>query len=119
MPAAAPKGSLSYRASIIPRILNCFGNFDLTGNSYRTIAHYAHVNEQRVFEKWKSFEYGKGPHMGGNRTAGVQQKQAKPEANEALVGTMGQQGENANQRQIATNSSHQTEENLSRGGAAW
>jgi hypothetical protein len=24
----------------------------------RTIAHYAHVNEKRVFEKWKSFEYG-------------------------------------------------------------
>ena len=30
----------------------------ISGNSLRTISHYAHVNEQRVFEKWKSFEYG-------------------------------------------------------------
>jgi integrase len=30
----------------------------ISGNSMRTIAHYAHVNEQRVFQKWKSFEYG-------------------------------------------------------------
>jgi hypothetical protein len=30
MPAAAPKGSLSYRASIILCILKCFGIFDLT-----------------------------------------------------------------------------------------
>lgn len=29
----------------------------ISGNSYRTISHYAHVNEQKVFEKWKSFEY--------------------------------------------------------------
>lgn len=31
----------------------------ISGNSYRTIAHYAHVNEQRAFAKWKSFEYAK------------------------------------------------------------
>lgn len=29
----------------------------ISGNSHRTIMHYAHTNEQRVFEKWKSFEY--------------------------------------------------------------
>jgi integrase len=34
----------------------------ISGNSYRTIAHYAHVNEQRVFEKWKGFEYAAATH---------------------------------------------------------
>ena len=33
----------------------------ISGNSYRTIAHYAHVNEQRVLEKWKGFDYSRKP----------------------------------------------------------
>jgi integrase len=89
----------------------------ISGNSYRTIAHYAHVNEQRVFEKWKSFEYGQA--SGADCTATVQQKVAKPSPNGVSRGTTEQQGESANHIQIATNSSPQTEENLSRGGAAW
>lgn len=75
----------------------------ISGNSYRTIAHYAHVNEQRVFEKWKAFEYGSGSAQ--NRTATVQQKEAKPGPNWSPEATKGQQGENANHLQIATNSS--------------
>jgi integrase len=73
----------------------------ISGNSYRTIAYYAHVNEQRVFEKWKNFEYGNGQ----TRTAAVQQKVAKPGSNRALESNIGRQGENAKQLQIATNSS--------------
>src|SRR5207248_2759746 len=92
----------------------------ISGNSYRTIAHYAHVNEQRVFEKWKAFEYRQtGATDGSDRTATVQQKAGKKGSNGASPGTTGHQGENANQIQIATNSSSQTAENLSRGGAAW
>jgi integrase len=92
----------------------------ISGNSYRTIAHYAHVNEQRVFEKWKAFEYASaGAPTDGDRTAALQQKQAKQGSNGASKGTTEQQGEKAIQRQIATNSSLQREENLSRGGAAW
>lgn len=92
----------------------------ISGNSYRTIAHYAHVNEQRVFEKWKAFEYRRTPAGNSSeRTAAVQQNTAKPEANRALRGTAEQQGENAIQGQFATSSSPETEENLSRGGAAW
>ena len=72
----------------------------ISGNSYRTIAHYAHVNEQRVFEKWKDFEYG-----APNRTATVQQKQEKQGSNRAPEPAKGHQGENADQRQIAANSS--------------
>jgi hypothetical protein len=92
----------------------------ISGNSYRTIAHYAHVNERRVFEKWKAFEYGQ-TGLGGARdhTAALQQNVAKQDPNGASKGTTGQQGENGIQRQIATNSSLQTKENLSRGGAAW
>jgi integrase len=77
----------------------------ISGNSYRTIAHYAHVNEQRVFEKWKAFEYGSAATGYENRTAAVQQKEAKQGSNQASKGTMEQQGEESIQRQIATNSS--------------
>jgi integrase len=75
----------------------------ISGNSYRTIAHYAHVNEQRVFEKWKAFEYGT---TGGaaSCTATVQQEQAKTDSNWVPKATKGQQGENANHIQIAANS---------------
>jgi len=73
----------------------------ISGNSYRTIAHYAHVNEQQVFEKWKNFEYSDAR----NRTAALQQNVAKQGSNRASEVSRGQQGENANQRQIATNSS--------------
>src|SRR5713101_7288217 len=42
----------------------------ISGSSYRTIVHYAHVNEQRVFEKWKNFEYSPGRlGVAANRTA--------------------------------------------------
>jgi len=36
----------------------------ISGNSYRTISHYAHVNEERVFEKWKSFDYSQKSTLG-------------------------------------------------------
>ena len=50
----------------------------ISGNSYRTIVHYAHVNEQRVFDKWKAFKYSGDDHPAPeNRTATVQQKSAK------------------------------------------
>jgi integrase len=50
----------------------------ISGNSYRTIAHYAHVNEQRVFEKWKAFEYRSAAATSdGDRTAAVQQEGGK------------------------------------------
>jgi integrase len=92
----------------------------ISGNSYRTIAHYAHVNEQRVFEKWKAFEYG-GASGGApqNRTATVQQQTAKLDPKSVSKANKEEQGENAERVQIATNSSLQTVENLSRGGAAW
>lgn len=91
----------------------------ISGNSYRTIAHYAHVNEHRVFEKWKGFEYGSaGAHV-ESRTAAVQQKEAKQGSNRGPKGPKEEQGENANLLYFSTNSSPQTEENLSRGGAAW
>lgn len=77
----------------------------ISGNSYRTIAHYAHVNEQKVFEKWKAFEYSVRARGPRNRTATVQQKGAKPEPNWASRAATEQQGENTNRIQIATNSS--------------
>lgn len=89
----------------------------ISGNSYRTIAHYAHVNEQRVFEKWKSFEYGAPQSRAGversgeSCTATVQQNSEKTGPNRGFEGTKGDQGENANQRQIAMSSSLQTVEN--------
>ncbi len=77
----------------------------ISGNSYRTIAHYAHVNEQRVFEKWKAFEYrGEIPAPDGDRTATVQQKVGKEGPNRAPEGPKGDQGENAKQRQFAASS---------------
>jgi integrase len=82
----------------------------ISGNSYRTIAHYAHVNEQRVFEKWKSFEYGanSAPEI---RTATVQQEEEKIGPNGAPDGTKAPQGENEERIQIATSFSFQTVEN--------
>jgi integrase len=77
----------------------------ISGNSYRTIAHYAHVNEQRVFDKWKTFEYGTARLVESqNRTATVQQKQAKRGPNRAPERSKGEQGENENQLQIAMSS---------------
>jgi integrase len=77
----------------------------ISGNSYRTIAHYAHVNERRVFEKWKGFEYGSpGPISTQDRTATVQQKVEKQAPNRSSGGTREQQSENAKQLQIAVNS---------------
>lgn len=63
----------------------------ISGNSYRTIAHYAHVSEQRVFEKWKSFQYSDSRI----RTAAVQQGMAKQEPNRPPVVTKEEQSENA------------------------
>ena len=77
----------------------------ISGNSYRTIEHYAHVNEQRVFEKWKAFEYGTtGRATGLDRTAAVQQKVEKQEPNGVREVARVEQGENEKQRQIAMNS---------------
>ena len=78
----------------------------ISGNSYRTIAHYAHVNEQRVFEKWQGFDYSKKRvlEVAENRTATVQQKLEKQGENEAPEGSRGQQGENAKRIQFAANS---------------
>jgi hypothetical protein len=84
----------------------------ISGNSYRTIAHYAHVNEQRVFEKWKAFEYGRnGDFPLASRTATVQQKQEKSGSNGEPEAANGHQGENAIRIQIATSSSLQMAEN--------
>jgi integrase len=77
----------------------------ISGNSYRTIAHYAHVNEQRVFEKWKAFEYRDAIAVSdGDRTAAVQQKVAKQGLNWAPGVPRGEQGENQKQCQIAASS---------------
>lgn len=84
----------------------------ISGNSYRTIAHYAHVNEQRVFEKWKGFEYrNDGTLPALNRTATVQQKVPKQGPNGAREGAKEEQSENAKRLQIAVNSQLQTVEN--------
>ncbi len=83
----------------------------ISGNSYRTIAHYAHVNEQRVFEKWKAFDYGPADTSGGNRTATVQQRAAKQGSNRELEGTKRVQSENANPLHFSTSSQLQTAEN--------
>ncbi len=63
----------------------------ISGNSYRTIAHYAHVNERRVFEKWKSFEYSQRGTLEspGNRTAGVQQKRGETRRKKGSSGPTG------------------------------
>jgi integrase len=77
----------------------------ISGNSYRTISHYAHVNEQRVFEKWKAFEYGTARATPLNRTATVQQKVETNGVNGESNNSNGSQGEIVNRIQIATNSS--------------
>ena len=76
----------------------------ISGNSYRTIAHYAHVNEKRVFEKWKTFEYAGTSAEVPTRTATVQQKQAKDGPNRAPEVANEHQGENVKRVQFATNS---------------
>jgi integrase len=79
----------------------------ISGNSYRTIAHYAHVNEKRVFEKWKGFEYAttRAPRAEPEKcTATVQQESEKPGVNWVPEGAEGVEGENAKRIQIATNS---------------
>jgi integrase len=81
----------------------------ISGNSYRTIAHYAHVNEQQVFEKWKSFEYGaKRREVAGSHTATVQQEMAKQAPNLDLRVTKEVQGENDNPLHFSTSSQLQT-----------
>jgi integrase len=82
----------------------------ISGNSYRTIAHYAHVNEQKVFEKWKTFEY-RGSVTVQNRTATVQQEPAKQELNRDRKANKEEQGENENRLHFSTNSQLQTVEN--------
>lgn len=76
----------------------------ISGNSYRTIAHYAHVNERTVFDKWKAFEYRSRSERPENRTATVQQDEAKTGSKETREGAKGLEGENANRIQIATSS---------------
>jgi integrase len=77
----------------------------ISGNSYRTIAHYAHVNEQRVFEKWKAFEYQPAKVVSDeSRTATVQQKEEKYGSNRYAEATKEEEGENANQLHFSTNS---------------
>ena len=67
----------------------------ISGNSMRTIAHYAHVNEKRAFEKWQAFEYGGRVNRLDVYTAGIQQESEKQGANRAHACTNGRQGENA------------------------
>jgi integrase len=78
----------------------------ISGNSYRTIVHYAHVNEQRVFDKWKGFEYrdDRG-RSDGNPTAAVQRKMAEKGPEEGPTDVTGTQGENAKPLYFSTNSS--------------
>jgi hypothetical protein len=73
----------------------------ISGNSYPTIAHYAHVNEQRVFEKWKGFEYGTIA-VPPNRTALIQQEVAKEGANRDPKGSKEEQSENAEPLHFST-----------------
>ena len=76
----------------------------ISGNSPRTIMHYAHVNEQRAFDKWKAFEYGQVDNDRGDHTAHIQQKEAKQVSNRVPMAQTGPQGESAKRIQIATNS---------------
>jgi len=69
----------------------------ISGNSMRTIAHYAHVNEKRVFEKWQSFEYGGRVARLQVYTAGIQQEAEKQAANRESELPIEHQGENAKQ----------------------
>jgi integrase len=76
----------------------------ISGNSMRTISHYAHVNEQRAFERWKTFEYGQSAGLRvGQRTAGIQQESEKQIENSDRGVTKEEQGEmqnRSNSRQI-------------------
>jgi integrase len=77
----------------------------ISGNSYRTIAHYAHVNERRVFEKWKTFDYrSEAVSPAASRTADVQQDEAKKGSNREPTITNEDQDENVNRIQFATSS---------------
>ena len=77
----------------------------ISGNAPRTISHYAHVNEQRAFERWKSFEYGQDRSINTEiSTAGIQQKPGKEGLMRAREVPKEHQGENAKQIQFATNS---------------
>jgi site-specific recombinase XerD len=67
----------------------------ISGNSLRTISHYAHVNEQRVFEKWKSFEYGGQVRRLEIWTAPRQPEPEKQGPNREPRVPEGHQGENA------------------------
>jgi len=92
----------------------------ISGNSVKTIAHYAHADEQRAFDRWTTFEYGSdGSGAAEKRTANVQQESGNQGAKRSQEGTKGQQGENAKRIYFSTNSRRSTDENLSRGGAAW
>jgi len=77
----------------------------ISGNSYRTISHYAHVNEQRVFEKWKGFEYSRTDGgIAPGRTAVLQQNDGKHGPNNGREVNKADQGESANQIHFSTNS---------------
>ncbi len=67
----------------------------ISGNSLRTISHYAHVNEKRVFEKWKSFEYGRGPVRPEVYTAPIQPEAEKQGLKREPELPKEHQGENA------------------------
>jgi site-specific recombinase XerD len=68
----------------------------ISGNSMRTIAHYAHVNEKRAFEKWQAFEYGGRVNRFEVYTAGIQQESEKQGPNRTPECPKEHQGENAN-----------------------
>ncbi len=84
----------------------------ISGNSYRTIAHYAHVNERRVFEKWKAFDYpAESAGADEKCTADVQQDEAKMGPKRDATAPKAAQGGNAKRIQFATSSQPQTSEN--------
>ena len=84
----------------------------ISGNSYRTIAHYAHVNEQRVYERWKSFEYGStSRNEAPGRTAAIQHKVGKQDPNPAQEVNKEEESENGNVLHFSTSSQLQTVEN--------
>jgi integrase len=91
----------------------------ISANSMRTIAHYAHVNEQRVFEKWKSFEYGGQVR----RSKSMQPLYSRNRRNRGQIGSQSFPRGIKAKMQIVSSSRQvldvQTVENLPRGGAAW
>lgn len=77
----------------------------ISGNSMRTISHYAHANEQRAFARWKTFEYRCLPfELHQFRTAHIQQEPENKGPQGVRGWNKGQQGENAKRIQFATNS---------------